>query len=96
MTERAKHVTADEALDMMRQRAKTLKVGDQIELRSHENFPIDDLGLPPEPPKYRWELVEIIDILPPAPSGDVMVYVQSPGGTKFIQSLARPWRPRAN
>jgi hypothetical protein len=89
-------ITANEYMEMMREAAKTLRVGDRIELRSHKPFSIDDDGMPPSPPEYLWEPVEIVDILPPAPSGDVVVLVRHADGTEFVQSLARPWRPLAS
>lgn len=102
-TDRMRRITAEEAEEIRAEAAKKLTVGDRIEIRCYAEpffIVIDDDGTDPAdlaPPKYMWEPVKVIAILPPAPSGTVMVEVLHPDGKKTAESLgARTWRPRAS
>jgi hypothetical protein len=70
----------------MRDEAERIKTGDRIEFAYTE---IDEVsGAFVE----LWKLVEIIEFIGPAPSGDLMFNVRQQDGTITHESTARQWR----
>ena len=85
-----KPYTADEREAYLAEEAKKLVPGDRIEFhRMVTPMPVDAFE-PDDVVEYAWDAATVLELVPPASAGNVVVKVRyDDGRTEHVESLAR-------